>query len=202
MSNIHSKYKDKEGNTLTISYDLDPESPREWDGNIGQFLFPDDSKYLHWEKDCLRYDLDELREEHDKEYDYGCFVSNRDLIDEYLKDNFVKAYPLYKYEHSGIVLSLSPFSCRWDSGQIGWYVITKESIDKYEEDHFYCYDKEESDSIKELCESELRIFNQYLSGEIYGYTYTSTDGEEDSCWGYYAINEILEQFEGMEIVNE
>jgi hypothetical protein len=69
MNNIHSKYKDSEGNTLTISYDLDPESPREWDGNIGQFLFLSNSKYTHWERDCLTYNTDELAEEYWKEND-------------------------------------------------------------------------------------------------------------------------------------
>lgn len=191
MSNIHSKYKDKEGNTLTISYDLDPESPREWDGQLGQFLFPSDSKYLHWEKDCLRYDLDELAEEY-----YA--APNKDLLDKYLNDSYIKAYPLYKYEHSGIVLSLSPFSCPFDSGQIGWYVVTEKTIDEIRlTDDPVC-----DNYIKDMCEKELITFNQYLSGEVYGYTYTSTDGEEDSCWGYYDIDDILHQFPGMEIVNE
>jgi hypothetical protein len=28
--------------------------------------------------------------------------------------------PLYLYDHGGITISCSPFSCPWDSGQVGW----------------------------------------------------------------------------------
>ena len=40
------------------------------------------------------------------------------------------AMPLYLYEHSGITISLTDFKDRWDSGQVGWVYIDKETMDK------------------------------------------------------------------------
>jgi hypothetical protein len=34
--------------------------------------------------------------------------------------------PIYMYDHSGITISTSPFSCSWDSGRVGWGVISHE----------------------------------------------------------------------------
>jgi hypothetical protein len=34
--------------------------------------------------------------------------------------------PIYMYDHSGITISTSPFSCSWDSGQVGWGVLSHE----------------------------------------------------------------------------
>lgn len=38
-------------------------------------------------------------------------------------------YDLYKYEHGGVELSLTPFSCRWDSGQIGYLYLSKSDFE-------------------------------------------------------------------------
>ena len=80
--------------------------------------------------------------------------------------------PLYKYEHSGVAFSTEPFSCRWDSGQIGWIAITKESqkltgiLEK-------CFD--------DVIKSELKTYEEWVNGECYGYVIPELD---DSCWGY------------------
>jgi len=36
--------------------------------------------------------------------------------------------PLYLYDHSGITISTTPFSCPWDSGRVGFAVVSKEKI--------------------------------------------------------------------------
>lgn len=35
---------------------------------------------------------------------------------------------VYKYEHGNVAYSASPFSCRFDSGQIGWLGVHKDKI--------------------------------------------------------------------------
>lgn len=35
-------------------------------------------------------------------------------------------YPLYLLDHSGLMLSKSPFGCKWDSGQIGYMYMRKD----------------------------------------------------------------------------
>ena len=34
--------------------------------------------------------------------------------------------PLYLYDHSGITMNTTGFSCPWDSGQVGWIYASKE----------------------------------------------------------------------------
>ena len=36
--------------------------------------------------------------------------------------------PLYLYDHSGITMSTSVFSCPWDSGQVGWIYAEKKKL--------------------------------------------------------------------------
>jgi len=36
--------------------------------------------------------------------------------------------PLYLYDHGGITMNTGGFSCRWDSGQVGWIYASKESL--------------------------------------------------------------------------
>lgn len=43
-------------------------------------------------------------------------------VQQFIHDTFSKHYyhePLFMYDHSGISISTSPFSCQWDSGRIG-----------------------------------------------------------------------------------
>ena len=57
-------------------------------------------------------------------------------LDDEIKENLVysefeKYYislPLYLYDHSGITMSTSSFSCSWDSGQAGFIYISKEKL--------------------------------------------------------------------------
>ena len=51
-------------------------------------------------------------------------------------DNFLKwakredaiYLPVYLYDHSGLAVNTTGFSCPWDSGQIGWIYATKPAI--------------------------------------------------------------------------
>ena len=77
--------------------------------------------------------------------------------------------PIYMYDHSGLTISTEPFSCPWDSGQIGF---------------IYCSEARAQDQGVDApiaaLESEVETYDQYLCGECYGYEHG-----EDSCWGFY-----------------
>jgi len=45
-----------------------------------------------------------------------------DSLDKYI------ILPLYLYDHSGITMSTGPFSCPWDSGQVGWIYAPKQKF--------------------------------------------------------------------------
>src|SRR6056297_3490365 len=97
-------YKD---NIISIQYDDNPENPREWDNiciiHIGH------KRYCFGDKNYNDYEsIEEARKE---------AKNNGDVI-----------LPLYMYDHSGITISLTPFSCPWDSGQIGFVQIPRKKM--------------------------------------------------------------------------
>ena len=76
-----------------------------------------------------------------------------------------------------ITISTSSFSCRWDSGQIGWIYITKDKIEAEG------WTPEQADK---YLEGEVEVYDNYLTGEVYGFRIEDADGENvESCWGYY-----------------
>jgi hypothetical protein len=94
--------------------------------------------------------------------------------------------PLYLMDHSGITMSVGPFACGWDSGQVGWIICDKETIDR---------DFNGDRDLAEKCLlAEVMTYDQYLTGDVYGFIVEERDeddeGEEawehvDSCWGFY-----------------
>ena len=89
--------------------------------------------------------------------------------------------PLYLYDHSGLALSAAPFACRWDSGQVGYAVISPEVI---------ADDFEGKRELAEGClRSEIEVYGYYVSGEVYGFTLFDEEGEvADSCGGFYGYD--------------
>jgi len=87
-------------------------------------------------------------------------------------------YPVYAYIHSGITVSLSPFSCRWDSGVLGWVAVKRPSRGGEW--------RRQKDFLKYL-QGMIDVYDDYLTGNVYGYLVvdTKTGDELDSCWGYY-----------------
>ena len=168
---------------LKIEQESYPESPREWDNLTTMICFH------------KRYDLGD---EHN--YKPADFSSYAELKEQLEKDHTILIIkPLYMYDHSGITISTSPFECNWDSGQIGWVFISKEQAD--------CLGTpiDDIDRLDSWLESEVNIYDQYLSGDVYGFTLFEEievkkiypDGREvieiedevlDSCWGYYGTN--------------
>ena len=88
-------------------------------------------------------------------------------FEEFRKENKgnITVYPLFMYEHSCIVLKLTPFNCRWDSGQLGYvYVLHSEARE--------CYGKKRLrkklwSKIKKHVEQELKDYSHYINGEVY-----------------------------------
>ena len=104
-------------------------------------------------------------------------ISNKDII-----------LPLYMYDHSGITISLSPFSCPWDSGQVGIVIISrKKMIEEFSSKIFY---KKLKQRAVEIAEAEVKEMDQYLTGEVYGYV---IDDNKESCWGYYGQEYCVEE---------
>jgi hypothetical protein len=124
----------------------------------------------------------------------------------YFNDSCVKV-PIYAMSHGGITINTTGFSCPWDSAQIGWICASRADILNW----FMrtVLSKKLKDCVHDHLVSEIQTINQWLNGEIYGYSIVKKedaslkDTFEDSCWGFYGLDwctECLEaeikQYEG------
>lgn len=167
---------------IKIVQDPSPESPREWD-NLGTMV-------------CFhgRYDLGD---KHDYDHrDYSGWEEQRKVISK--NEDVCVILPLYLYDHGGITMNTTGFSCTWDSGQVGWIFVSKEKVRK--EYNVKRINKELVEKVTKVLVGEVETYDQYLQGDVYGYEIYEVDtcdlGCEhetiiDSCWGYYGTSECL-----------
>lgn len=105
-------------------------------------------------------------------------------VDQYDTNKRIAYLPVYLYDHSGQTISTSPFSCRWDSGQLGYIILDTK------EDYFGRTDMD-FDAAVAVLEGEIKTLNYYVAGEAYGLAREVYDAEteewdtEDSCWGFF-----------------
>ena len=92
------------------------------------------------------------------------------LVEEEFDKHYV-ALTLYLYDHSGLSIKARPFGCNWDSGPVG---------------HIIC--PIEHDNAEEIMLAEIKTYDQYLQGDVWGYRITRDSKEEDSCWGFFGSN--------------
>jgi len=161
------QYKDQR---LEIIQDSDAQSPRDWDClGIMAYQYRD-------------YTLGD--EEIKNGFTWDDYLESKDLA---VKDLAV-CMPLYVYEHSGISMTCGdrvyPFNDRWDSSMVGFIYVTKEKLKK--EYSVKRLNKKIISRAESVLKSEVDIFNDYISGEIYGY---NLEGKfDDSCFGFYGYD--------------
>jgi len=149
---------------IEIFFDETPENPRNW-CNVGKMV-------------CFhrRYNIGDDHDLNESDFD------GWDEVEQYLieaEDAWV-ILPLFMYDHGGITIRTGPFSCSWDSGQVGFIYATKEAAVKaFGEDVT-------EERVREHLEQEVEIYDMYVRGETYGYVVidTYTEKEVDSCWGF------------------
>jgi 3',5'-cyclic AMP phosphodiesterase CpdA len=99
-------------------------------------------------------------------------------------------------------MSTKPFGCPWDSGQVGFIFATKETLIK----EYGRADEDIINKAKEILEAEVKVYDQYLTREVYGYRIyevsTCDHGHEhreevESSWGYYGEDICLKEAESV-----
>ena len=132
------------------------------------------SKFVHRFEDWYNEDILTLPNYLDK------------LIDQWIRQNIV-SLNVYLYDHSGISINTSGYSCRWDSGQLGFIYVKKDSgFLSHLKDLPKRKFKEEVTNILNL---EIETYNTYIEGDIYEYSIKDEEGEMlDSCCGFYGYN--------------
>lgn len=99
--------------------------------------------------------------------------------------------PLYLYDHSGITMNTTGFTCPWDSGQVGWIYATRDAVLKeYGGKNLTAAKREKAENL--LC-GEVAHYDCYLRGECYGFELLKNGKTVDSCWGFIGeTQEVLE----------
>ena len=168
---------------IKVEQDIDPCcDPRE-DDNYGKMI-------------CFHgsYSLGDKHTYSSGDYD-GWDEMEKAIIKE---EKAIAILPLYLYDHSGITIATTPFGCRWDSGQIGFIVLTRENIRNLQ--GVKRVSKKMKGDCTKYMEGEVKTYDSYIRGDVYGYciTDTETDEEVESCWGYIGdTDDCLKDAEGI-----
>lgn len=95
--------------------------------------------------------------------------------------------PVYMYDHSGLSFSITPFSCPFDSGQIGYIYLTKENVKE-------CFGTDDvaEDKILELFNKELSHYQTFANGEQVFYQYDI----------YNSYGDKVDYFKGFELIEK
>lgn len=99
--------------------------------------------------------------------------------------------PLYMYDHGGQTVATTPFSCSFDSGQIGVVIIFKETIKQ--EFGVKRFGKNIITKMTEranlIIEAEVKEYDAYISGNYYSLEIIDSDGEvEETISGFIGYN--------------
>lgn len=158
-------YNFTSGRKLVIEPDNDPQSPRDND-NYATMIF------FH-----KRYRLGDKHNINPQDYD------GWDEMQTHLEQDYKYLQPVYMLDHSGITISLSPFSgqiAHWDSGRIGFIGIKRDKQHQFREKRSL-----------EIINTEIEIYDQYIRGDIYYFELLDKDDEQlDSCAGFYGDNPL------------
>lgn len=150
---MEALYSEIKGNIkVEVGVDEHPYNPRE-DDNVGKMV-------------CFhrRYRLgDEHSYRHE---DYNSWSEMKEAIVK--EEDVVAIFPLYLYDHSGITISTSPFSCAWDSGQVGWIYATRKDV--REAYGIKRVTKNIIDRVERVLLAEVKDYDAYLTGEVYEYS--------------------------------
>ena len=176
-------YNLKNGRKLVVEHCEWAESPREWD-NLTKCIFFGNYKHIG-----DKHDFD-FNTEFDSRQDF--IDRGEDIIKEKFDAVLVKAVHLY--EHSGTSISTDysgQYTCRWDSGTIGFVVITKQDLRNEYGWKLITQKRLDSvmDNLNSVMDSEINTLSDYVGGEVYEFSIEDEQGnQEDSCGGFYGYN--------------
>ena len=170
MSVILHEERDACGLTLIVSADPDPIDPRRDFDHLCTLVC--------WHR---RYDLGD---QHDWEAPeaFKADMAARPHI----------RLPVFFYDHSGITIATTPFSCPWDSGQIGWAFV---ELSKLRTEFADVSDPVELQRNAEaMMRAEIAEYDQYLTGDVWCARIENRTGVVlDSCCGFFGSDYAIEE---------
>lgn len=151
--------------------------PREWD-NLGTMVCKH-NRYTLGDTDNPEQELiDAIRnsrrycESWESSYTdaFRDFDNPQELLNTALELDVALILPLYLYDHSGITMNTTGYSCQWDSSQVGYIYITREKIRK--EYDVKRISKQLLERVTGYLVGEVHTYDQYLTGDVWNYTIT------------------------------
>ena len=170
MSVILHEERDACGLTLIVSADPDPVNPRAEFEQLGTLVC--------WHR---RYALS------DKHYwespeGFETAMQTRPHI----------RLPVFMYDHSGITIATTPFSCPWDSGQIGWIFVEWTKLRAAFPKLRRRADLEAEG--QRVLRAEIAEYDQFLTGDVWCVRIETPDGDvRDSCCGFFGSEYAIEE---------
>ena len=200
---------------LRIVSDECPDNPRDWD-NVGTMVCFHKRRGLgdkhdwHDPQDFLLTtafgkDNDQREDERNEAYNNEdeTYKDPEDIPLKKLFDIVREKYailPLYLYDHGGITMKTTPFSCRWDRGQVGYIYASKEDVLR----NYNATEENWHEVGEEGLRHEVSTYDDYITGAVFGYQLheikdnEATDDIVESCYGFFgnntATNGILDDF--------
>ena len=177
MAYEHHRETDPSGLTLIVEAEDHPLNPREEYDHLGQMVC--------WHG---RYTLGDK---------HGW--SEPDEFRQHLKScTGAIALPIYLYDHSGLALATTPFHCPWDSGQVGWIWMSRDTaLEAFSRNGKRVTPKLRRQA-EEALRGEVREYSQYLSGDVWHIRVENEDGDIlDSCGGFYGSDYAVEEGRAM-----
>jgi len=108
--------------------------------------------------------------------------------------NPIAILPLFLYDHSGITMNTTGFSCNFDSGKVGFIFVDEkgceemgwskewaEGLSKGDDEKYKGKTREEI--LTNFMISDVEIYDNYLTGEVYGFDIDDVD--DGSCSGFF-----------------
>ena len=169
---------------IKLVHDHDAESPREWD-NLGSMVCAHRRYRLGDENGAAKALEVIYKHLSDKQLGQIDFNANHIPDVERALEMTGQAImlPLYLYDHSGITMKTSPFSCRWDSGKVGFIFVSKDKARS--ELGWKHLTKPRIEKLETYLDGEVESYDQYLTGNVWGYQVIEDDEVVDSCWGFF-----------------
>lgn len=116
-----------------------------------------------------------------------------------LTRNAAAILPLGLHDHSGISMYVGSGpalgdSGGWDSGQVGFIYTTHERVTELCGDDPKYHERE---WLEEQLRNEVKEYDLYLTGQVYGYRLIAEDGVDvDSCWGFLGDEYVKQEAKG------
>ncbi len=173
MQTVHTEIH--KGHVIRVYSDDSPPNPREGD---------DMATFVMFHKN---HDLGDSKDHTWKVEDYSGWAEMQVALEK----NYRLVVPVYMYDHGGVSLARSPFSCPWDSGQVGFVGASADAIrGVYGVKRLT---RNVMEKARRYIEGAVESYSKYVNGEYVCVSIQDPGGEEGELLGGFEDCELAVQ---------